>query len=73
MLTRFQLLSNIDWTDFDLSGPNADALGNGGSTKLGRVVEESMVSYQTMGLTALSLATVGLGVVLRNTGRLRFR
>jgi hypothetical protein len=68
-----QLLSNIDWSDFDLSGTNSDKLGKGGMTKLGRVVEESMVSYHTMGLTALSLATVGVGVALRASGRLRLR
>lgn len=66
-------MSNIDWSDFDLYGTNADQIGQSGMTKLGRVVEESMVSYQTLGLAALSLATVGAGVALRNSGRLRLR
>jgi hypothetical protein len=65
-----QLLSNIDWSDFDLSGTNSD---KSGETKLGRVVEESVVSYQTMYLTALSVAAIGAGVALRATGRLRLR
>ena len=68
-----QLMSSIDWSDFDLSGTNAEQIGQSGMTKLGRVVEESVVSYQTLGLTALSLATVGLGIALRSSGRLRLR
>ena len=73
MLMRSQLLSNIDWSDFDLSGTNADHVSDSGNIKLGRVVEESMVSYQTMRLAALSLAAVGFGVALRSSGRLRLR
>jgi hypothetical protein len=45
----------------------------GANKKLGRVQEETSVSYQTMGLTALGLAAVGVGALLRNTGRLRLR
>ena len=44
-----------------------------GSKQLGRVVEETVVSYQTMGLTALGIAAVGVGALLRNSGRLRLR
>ena len=67
------MLSKIDWSDYDVSGRNADKLGEGATSKLGRVTEETMVSYRTMGLTALSLAAVGAGVALRQTGRLRLR
>ena len=42
-------------------------------TKLGRVVEESLVSYQTMGITALSVAAVGAAVALRSGVGLRLR
>ena len=42
-------------------------------TKLGRVVEESLISYQTMGLTALSVAAVGAAVALRSGAGLRLR
>lgn len=47
--------------------------GEGYVTKLGRVVEESLVSYQTMGLTALSVAAVGAAVALRGRIPLRVR
>ncbi|KAL2429410.1 FAD-binding monooxygenase ktnD [Exophiala dermatitidis] len=66
-----KLLSQVDWSDYDLSGTDAERLAKKHSTYLGRVVEETKVSYPTMALTALSLATVGAGVFLRNTGRLR--
>ncbi|KAK5551734.1 hypothetical protein LTR46_010329 [Exophiala xenobiotica] len=67
-----KLLSDVDWSDFDLSGRHADELKLK-KTHLGRVVEESLVSYQTMGLTALSVAAVGAGIALRHAGRLRLR
>lgn len=70
---RLQILSEVDWSDFDVSGPQADKLSNSHVTHIGRVVEESMVSYKTMGLTALSLAAVGAGFAFRNSARLRLR
>ena len=74
-VVQFQkMLSNVDWSDFDLAGSGAEGLQDEGRvTKIGRVVEESTVSYRTMGLTAASLAAVGVGVMLRATGRLRLR
>ncbi|OQV04786.1 hypothetical protein CLAIMM_09618 [Cladophialophora immunda] len=68
-----KLLSNVDWSDYELSGSSADKVAKQRPTHIGRVVEESQISYQTMGLTALSLAAVGVGVALRHTGRLRLR
>ncbi|KAK4942847.1 hypothetical protein LTR10_017423 [Elasticomyces elasticus] len=68
-----KLLSNVNWSDFDLSGNEADQVASRQKTHIGRVVEESVVSYQTMGLTALSLAAVCAGIALRNAGRLRLR
>ncbi|KAI1623394.1 cyclohexanone monooxygenase [Exophiala viscosa] len=68
-----KLLSDVNWSDFDLSGNEADEVAGRQKTHIGRVVEESVVSYQTMALTALSLAAVGAGIALRNAGRLRLR
>lgn len=69
-----QILSSVNWNDFDVSGRGADRLQSEGVvTKLGRVVEESLVSYQTMGLTALSIAAVGAAVALRGGAGLRLR
>lgn len=67
-----KLLSKVDWSDFDVSGSGADRLGEGAVTRIGRVVEESLVSYQTMGLTALGIAAAGAAVALRN-GAIRLR
>ncbi|ETN37694.1 uncharacterized protein HMPREF1541_07317 [Cyphellophora europaea CBS 101466] len=70
-----KILSKIDWSDYDLEGSGAEKLkgDKAGSKQLGRVVEETVVSYQTMGLTALGIAAVGVGALLRNSGRLRLR
>jgi len=68
-----KLMSNVDWSDYDLSGSAAGMVASKKQTHIGRVVEESQVSYQTMALTALSVAAVGAGVALRRTGRLRIR
>jgi len=68
-----QLLSQVDWSDFDVSGQQANRLSGSYKTQLGRVVEESVVSYKTMGLTALSLVAVGAGLAFRNSARLRLR
>ena len=67
------MLSQVDWSDFDVSGAGADKLLASQTTKLGRVVEESVVSYSTLGLTALSVVAIGVGVALRSSGRLRIR
>jgi hypothetical protein len=69
-------LSNVDWSDYDLSGTAAEKVAAQKPTHIGRVVEESQVSYRTMGLTALStLAAVGVALAFqqRQLGRLRFR
>jgi len=68
------MLSEVNWNDYDVSGKGAESLkGEHVVSKLGRVVEESVVSYQTMGLTALSLVAVGAAVALRNGASLRLR
>lgn len=64
----------MNWEDYNVSGFGADRLQEKGVvSNLGRVVEESLVSYQTMGLTALSLAAVGAAVALRSGASLRLR
>ncbi|KAK5073177.1 hypothetical protein LTS08_004260 [Lithohypha guttulata] len=68
-----KMLSNIDWNEYEVSGTGADRLQEGYVTKIGRVVEESLVSYQTMGLTALGIAAAGAAVALRSGVRLRLR
>jgi hypothetical protein len=68
-----KMLSKVDWSDYDLSGNGAEGLAEGKTTKVGRVVEETMVSYRTMGLTAVSVLAVAGGLALRNSRRLRLR
>lgn len=70
-----QLLSDVRWSDYDVSGTGAQKVSGQKPTHIGRVVEETQVSYQTMAWTALSVAAVGLGVALQQerTRRLLFR
>ena len=68
-----KMLSKVDWSDYDLSGNGAEGLGEGKTTKIGRVVEETTVSYRTMGITAASMLAVVGAVALRNSRRLRLR
>ena len=68
-----KMLSKVEWGDYNLSGDGATGLGEEATTKLGRVMEETMVSYKTMGVTALSVAAVAAGLALRSSGRLRLR
>ena len=69
-----KMLSRVNWDDYDLNGDGAQDLDTGRSTKIGRIQEETSVSYRTMGLiSALSLLAVGGAVALRSWGRLRVR
>ena len=68
-----KMLSKVDWSDYDLSGNGAEGLEEGKTTSIGRVVEETMVSYRTMGFTAVSLLAVAGGLAWRNSRRLRLR
>jgi hypothetical protein len=68
-----KMLSKVDWSDYNLSGNGAEGLGEGKTTNIGRVVEETTVSYRTMGFTAVSLLAVAGGIALRHSGRLRLR
>jgi hypothetical protein len=58
-----KLLSRVHWDDFDLSGDGAQGLTS--SVKLGRVAEETYVSYRAMGFTAVSLLAIGAGLALK--------
>lgn len=66
-----QILSKVDWADFDVSGTGAEQLNEGAITKIGRVVEETVVSYKAMGLTLASVAAVGAAVALRGSRLLK--
>lgn len=66
-----KLLSNVRWDDFERLGSGADEIGSSTKT-IGRVREETLVSYQTLGLSALSMLAVAGGVVWKS-GRLRLR
>jgi hypothetical protein len=68
-----KMVSKVDWSDYDVEGEGAEELGEGAVTELGRVVEETWMSYGTIGLGVLGLAVVAGGVMLRNSGRLRLR
>jgi hypothetical protein len=68
-----KMLSKVDWSDYDLGGTAAAGLGGGKVTTIGRVVEETTVSYRTMALTALSLLAVAGGLALGSSGRLGLR
>ena len=57
----------MDWADYDVAGTGAEKLNEGAVTKIGRVVEETVVSYRTMALTAASVAAVGAAVALRGS------
>lgn len=68
------MLSKLDWSDYDVSGEGADVLQEGVLTKIGRVVEESLVSYQTMGVTAFAtVVAAGAAVALQRGYGLRLR
>jgi hypothetical protein len=59
-----KLLSKVDWDDFTLSGDGATGLGS--ATYLGRVREETLVSYKSLGLTIVSLLAVLAVLALKN-------
>lgn len=67
-----KMLSTVNWADYDLSGPAADALKDR-PKNIGRVMEETWVSYTTMGLTAASILAVAAGLALKVPHRLRAR
>jgi hypothetical protein len=45
-----QLLSKVSWADYTLSGTTAEQLEAKKTSYLGRVVEETIVSYQSLGI-----------------------
>lgn len=58
-----KLLSKICWNDFDLSGKGAEGLAS--SKIIGRVVEETYLSYKTLGLTAVSVLAIAGGLAMK--------
>ncbi len=67
-----KMLSVVNWDDYDLSGNGAEGLKSQ-RPKLGRVVEETWVSYTTMGFTAASVLAVAAGVALKAPRLLKAR
>ncbi|KAH7378185.1 cyclohexanone monooxygenase [Cadophora sp. MPI-SDFR-AT-0126] len=65
-----KILSRVDWLDYDVVGTGADEIKRSNVTMVGRVVEESIVSDTTIGLTILSTVTVLGAFLYQNTGRL---
>jgi hypothetical protein len=61
----------VNWADFDVSGTGAEKLNEGAVTKIGRVVEETVISYKTMALTLASAAAIGTAVAVRGSRLLR--
>ena len=66
------MLSYVNWNDYDLEGNGAEALKST-QPKLGRVVEETMISYKTMGITAASVLAVGAVLALKAPKLLKAR
>lgn len=67
-------MSQVNWSDYDVSGAGAEAAHlqrEGAVTRLGRVVEETIVSYQAMGWTAASVLALAAAVALKNSGPVR--
>lgn len=65
------ILSKVNWADYNVSGTGAEKLDESATTKIGRVVEETLVSYKAIGLTAASIAAVGAAVALRSSRLLK--
>lgn len=53
-----KLLSKINWNDFDLSGYNAQRLVKKKTARVGRVVEETTITYKAVAVTLVSLAAI---------------
>jgi hypothetical protein len=70
---KTQLLSKVNWSDYNLSGTTASKLQEKEQTNIGRVVEETIVSYRSMGLGAVLAAGAVGATVLARSGRLRLR
>ncbi|KAH7080859.1 cyclohexanone monooxygenase [Paraphoma chrysanthemicola] len=70
VITYQKILSQVEWSDYDVTGTGADELNTSKITKLGRVVEEPLLSDATLGLTILSAAALVAGITYRYAGRL---
>ena len=60
-----KLLSVVNWTDYNITGKSSGSLKTH-STYIGRVVEETWLSYRTAALTATGILAVALGYTLRS-------
>lgn len=66
-------LSSINWADYDLEGDGKSVLDGKKETHIGRVREETYVSYKTMAIGALGALAVTGGLLWRNSRRIRLR
>lgn len=53
-----KLLSKVNWNDFDLSGYNAQQLAKKKTARVGRVVEETIITYKAVAVTLVTLAAI---------------
>lgn len=65
------MLSKLDWKDYEASGNGSNIVWNKGKTNLGRVHEETTISNTTIALSVLGAAAVTGGLVA--TGRVKLR
>jgi hypothetical protein len=66
-----KLLSKIDWSDFELEGTAAKRLA-GRKIEIGRVVEETSISFRTLAFIILSGLAVASGIALKYNPRTNF-
>lgn len=53
-----KLLSKVNWKDFDISGYNAQQLVSKRTARVGRVVEETVITYKAIAVTLVSIAAI---------------
>ncbi|KAK2758366.1 hypothetical protein FQN54_004216 [Arachnomyces sp. PD_36] len=53
-----KLLSKVNWNDFELSGYNAQQLAKKKTARVGRVVEETVITYKAIAITLVSMAAI---------------
>ena len=53
-----KLLSKINWNDFELSGYNAQQLAKKKTARIGRVVEETTITFKAIAVTLVGMAAI---------------
>ena len=62
-----KILATVNWNDFDLVGYGAEQLEKKKTTRVGRVMEESIISYKTLGISMVSMAAIAGGLAITGT------